>query len=146
MDQSKSRSPLIPWIIVRLWQFFCSSRRRHTRFDCDWSSDVCSSDLCGWPTSLYLSDNGHDVTILDNLSRRKIDIELEVESLTPIQPIGQRLRAWQEVSGREIGFVNLDIATEYDRLVDVLLEKRPGAIGDFAAQRAAADSVCATAT
>src|SRR2546430_9833055 len=32
----------------RLWYtFFFSSRRRHTRFDCDWSSDVCSSDL-GW--------------------------------------------------------------------------------------------------
>src|SRR2546430_9507760 len=33
-----------------LWQslfFFFSSRRRHTRFDCDWSSDVCSSDLLG---------------------------------------------------------------------------------------------------
>src|SRR5205085_2969142 len=28
-----------------LWRFFFSSRRRHTRFDCDWSSDVCSSDL-----------------------------------------------------------------------------------------------------
>src|SRR2546430_7068877 len=31
--------------------FFFSSRRRHTRFDCDWSSDVCSSDLVadeGW--------------------------------------------------------------------------------------------------
>src|SRR2546427_9683482 len=27
--------------------FFFSSRRRHTRFDCDWSSDVCSSDLHG---------------------------------------------------------------------------------------------------
>src|SRR5688572_31218325 len=27
--------------------FFFSSRRRHTRFDCDWSSDVCSSDLTG---------------------------------------------------------------------------------------------------
>src|SRR3989475_4410385 len=27
--------------------FFFSSRRRHTRFDCDWSSDVCSSDLFG---------------------------------------------------------------------------------------------------
>src|SRR5256886_10945429 len=27
------------------WLFFFSSRRRHTRFDCDWSSDVCSSDL-----------------------------------------------------------------------------------------------------
>src|SRR2546430_5186413 len=30
------------WKLVR---FFFSSRRRHTRFDCDWSSDVCSSDL-----------------------------------------------------------------------------------------------------
>src|SRR5688572_33148569 len=31
-------------------RFFFSSRRRHTRFDCDWSSDVCSSDLGedGW--------------------------------------------------------------------------------------------------
>src|SRR2546430_12316735 len=29
--------------------FFFSSRRRHTRFDCDWSSDVCSSDLSAGP-------------------------------------------------------------------------------------------------
>src|SRR5688572_33461495 len=28
-----------------MFLFFFSSRRRHTRFDCDWSSDVCSSDL-----------------------------------------------------------------------------------------------------
>ena len=48
--------------------------------------------FCGWPTSLYLSDRGHDITIADNLSRRKIDIELEVDSLTPIRPIGERLR------------------------------------------------------
>src|SRR2546430_11259078 len=32
--------------------FFFSSRRRHTRFDCDWSSDVCSSDL-DIPTKWY---------------------------------------------------------------------------------------------
>src|SRR2546430_15180668 len=31
--------------LIRMF-FFFSSRRRHTRFDCDWSSDVCSSDLC----------------------------------------------------------------------------------------------------
>src|SRR2546430_13680833 len=30
---------------LRCMLFFFSSRRRHTRFDCDWSSDVCSSDL-----------------------------------------------------------------------------------------------------
>src|SRR2546430_2900421 len=36
------------WMRHRSWFFsffFFSSRRRHTRFDCDWSSDVCSSDL-----------------------------------------------------------------------------------------------------
>src|SRR2546430_8184953 len=35
-----------PTATSRVWfVFFFSSRRRHTRFDCDWSSDVCSSDL-----------------------------------------------------------------------------------------------------
>ncbi len=93
--------------------------------------------FCGWPTSLYLSDRGHDITILDNLSRRKIDVDLEVDSLTPIVPIGDRIKAWREVSGREIGFVNVDLATEYDRLVALLRELRPDAIVHFAEQRAA---------
>ena len=93
--------------------------------------------FCGWPTSLYLSDRGHEVTIVDNLSRRKIDVELEVESLTPIRPVSERLRVWQEVSGHGIDYVNLDLATEYDRLVAVLLQHRPDAIVHFAEQRAA---------
>ena len=37
--------------------------------------------FCGWPTSLHLSALGHDVTIVDNLVRRKIDIELEIQAL-----------------------------------------------------------------
>src|SRR2546430_13097708 len=32
-------------VSTHVYVFFFSSRRRHTRFDCDWSSDVCSSDL-----------------------------------------------------------------------------------------------------
>src|SRR3989475_8402982 len=35
--------------MCELCLFFFSSRRRHTRFDCDWSSDVCSSDLLNAP-------------------------------------------------------------------------------------------------
>jgi UDP-sulfoquinovose synthase len=93
--------------------------------------------FCGWPTSLYLSDRGHDITVVDNLSRRKIDVELEVESLTPIRSINERTRAWREVSGRDIGFVNIDLANEYDRLVALLNEVRPDAIVHFAEQRAA---------
>src|SRR5580693_1060264 len=79
--------------------------------------------FCGWPTSLYLSDRGHDITILDNLSRRKIDIDLEVDSLTPIVPLGDRIAAWRAVSGRDIGFVHVDLATEYDRLAALLTER-----------------------
>src|SRR5262249_15510773 len=95
---------------------------------------------------LYLSARGHDVTILDNLSRRKIDVELEVQSLTPIRPLGERLRAWREVSGRELGFVGLDLATEYDRLCDVLRELQPDAVVHFAEQGAAPYSMRSSAT
>src|SRR2546430_947607 len=35
----------LPSRLPMMFIFFFSSRRRHTRFDCDWSSDVCSSDL-----------------------------------------------------------------------------------------------------
>src|SRR2546430_3175037 len=38
--------------------FFFSSRRRHTRFDCDWSSDVCSSDLAGNPLAVFTDGDG----------------------------------------------------------------------------------------
>lgn len=93
--------------------------------------------FCGWPTSLHLSDLGHDVTIVDNLSRREIDLELEVESLTPIRPIGERIRVWKELTGHEIGFVHLDLAEEFDRLEALLGELRPDAIVHFGEQRAA---------
>jgi len=102
--------------------------------------------FCGWPTSLHLSDMGHDVTIVDNLSRRKIDIELEVESLTPIRPIHERVRAWKELTGKEITFVLLNLAEEYDRLEALLREVRPDAIVHFGEQRAAPYSMRNTAS
>src|SRR5256886_11413361 len=54
--------------VVRL-VFFFSSRRRHTRFDCDWSSDVCSSDLlvpCAERyTKISYSPEALDVLLVD---------------------------------------------------------------------------------
>jgi UDP-sulfoquinovose synthase len=93
--------------------------------------------FCGWPTSLHLSACGHDVVIVDNFARRNADIELEAESLTPIRPLGSRLEAWRELTGREIGFHRLDVARDYDELRDVLAELRPDAVVHFAEQRAA---------
>ena len=93
--------------------------------------------FCGWPTALHLSNLGHEVNIVDDLSRRNIDNELECESLTPIRPIGERLRAWQEVSGNEIEHHNFNVAVNYQRLVDLLVDWQPHAVVHFAEQRAA---------
>src|SRR3954453_9397945 len=70
--------------------------------------------FCGWPTSLHLSACGHDVAIVDNFARRAADEELEAQSLTPIQPLSTRIAAWREVSGREIGFYELNVAKDYE--------------------------------
>ncbi|MEM9619526.1 MAG: NAD-dependent epimerase/dehydratase family protein [Pseudomonadota bacterium] len=93
--------------------------------------------FCGWPTALHLSQNGHDVVILDNLSRRKIDVELEVESLTPIQPMSVRISAWEQVSGRKIQFECIDVAKNYARLLYLFENFEPDAVVHFGEQRAA---------
>ena len=93
--------------------------------------------FCGWPTSLHLSNLDFEVIIVDNLSRRNIDNELEVSSLTPIAPIGQRLATWKRITGKEIEFHNIDIAEEYDRLLNLIVAEQPDAIVHFAEQRAA---------
>jgi UDP-sulfoquinovose synthase len=93
--------------------------------------------FCGWPTSLYLSDKGHDVVVVDNLSRRNIDNELEACSLTPIEPMSVRIKAWKEVSGKELTFHRLNVAEDYDQLLALLRDLRPDAVVHFAEQRAA---------
>ena len=93
--------------------------------------------FCGWPTALHLSACGHDVTIVDNFARRNADIELEAESLTPIRPLGVRLDAWLEASGRTIGFHRIDIAEDYAALRDLIAKLEPDAVVHLAEQRAA---------
>ena len=93
--------------------------------------------FCGWPTSLRLSEEGYDVTIVDNLSRRKIDIELGTKSLTPIETIENRIAAWHAVTDKQINFVNLNIAEDYHELRDLIAAVRPKAMVHFAEQRAA---------
>ena len=93
--------------------------------------------FCGWPTVLHLSKLGHEVLVVDNLSRRKIDLELECQSLTPIMPMGTRLKAWKELTGKDIEFHNIDIAKNYSQLLNLLKEFKPMAIVHFAEQRAA---------
>lgn len=101
--------------------------------------------FCGWPTSLHLSQQGHEVAIVDNLSRRNIDNELETESLTPISPMSVRLQAWKEISGQTIQFYRFNIAKEYDRLLNLFCTYRPDVVIHFAEQRAAPYSMKSSA-
>ena len=91
----------------------------------------------GWPATLHLSSLGHDITIVDNLSRRRIDTELGVQSLTPMDSIQERIRIWREETGSNIGFELIDVATEYERLKAFFAQWRPDAVLHFAQQRAA---------
>ncbi len=93
--------------------------------------------FCGWPTTLHLSEAGHEVHIVDNLSRRWIDTELGVQSLTPMDSIQERCRIWRKLTGRSIHFHLLDLAKEYERLKAWLADTRPDAIVHLAEQRAA---------
>src|SRR5688572_32272918 len=106
----KGRFYFVPWFSV-CFVFFFSSRRRHTRFDCDWSSDVCSSDLVGvvhldWgPLEVDDSDmgDGQIVTWANERLARKHDkpIFLGVGFYRPHIPlrseerrVGKECRSW----------------------------------------------------
>src|SRR5580692_1452591 len=91
---------------------------------------------CGWATALYLSRKGHTVSIVDNYLRRQWDHELGVQTLTPIQPLAQRLAAWQELTGKAIELYVGDI-TDHDFLCSTIEAVQPEAVVHFAEQRAA---------
>ena len=91
---------------------------------------------CGWATSLYLSAKGHSVTIVDNFLRRQWDHELGAQTLTPISPLSDRLRAWYRLTGKTIDLAVGDVA-DYDFLFSTIKSCEPEAIVHFAEQRSA---------
>jgi UDP-sulfoquinovose synthase len=91
---------------------------------------------CGWATALHLSARGHSVAIVDNFSRRQWDHEIGAQTLTPIRPLAERLRVWEELTGKAIELFVGDV-TDYDFLSATIKEIEPEALIHFAEQRAA---------
>jgi UDP-sulfoquinovose synthase len=91
---------------------------------------------CGWATALYLSERGHSVAILDNYIRRQWDFELGAQTLTPIQPLNDRLRVWQQLTGRSIRLFVGDV-NDYEFLAGAIEDFQPDAVVHFAEQRSA---------
>lgn len=90
---------------------------------------------CGWPTVLRLSRLGHDVTVVDNFSRRRIGEALGVESLTPITSLRERAAAWVEIGGSPLSIHEIDVAEDFSALLTVISDARPDAVIHFGEQR-----------
>src|SRR5260370_10542933 len=70
-----------------LFFFFFSSRRRHTRFKCDWSSDVCSSDLFGYGTNGFANHRlGDALAVIADLGYVGVALTLDHHHLDPYGP------------------------------------------------------------
>jgi UDP-sulfoquinovose synthase len=91
---------------------------------------------CGWATALHLSAKGHTVSIVDNFLRRQWDHELGAQTLTPIRPLSDRVRAWQDLTGKTIEVLVGDV-TDYEFLASAMQASEPDAVVHFAEQRSA---------
>ena len=91
---------------------------------------------CGWPTALYLSNRGHEVSIVDNFCRRQWDHELGAESLTPIRTLQERVRVWEELTGQQIQ-VYIGNVNNFEFLATAMRDFYPDTVIHFAEQRAA---------
>jgi len=91
----------------------------------------------GWPTAMRFSARGHEVSVVDDFSRRRWHEEAGTGSLTPIADLDQRIAAWKELSGEaKIGsFVGP--VQDGDFLDGVVAETRPEAVIHYGQQASA---------
>ncbi|GAB4816337.1 hypothetical protein N2152v2_003383 [Parachlorella kessleri] len=91
---------------------------------------------CGWATALHLSARGYKVAILDNLARRSWDLQLGLDTLTPIASAHQRVRRWAEISGQQIELLVGDIC-DFEFFGEAFKNFAPDAVVHFGEQRSA---------
>ena len=90
----------------------------------------------GWPTALYLSQQGHDVGVVDNFVRRQYDLEMGVDSLVPILQAQTRIRRWNELTGKDIELYIGDL-TDAPFVERTFSDFEPAAVVHFGEQRSA---------
>ena len=90
----------------------------------------------GWPTAMRFSAAGHEVSVVDNFSRRRWHTEHSTDSLTPIRSLADRIEAWREVSGNEI-HPYVGSIEDFNFLDGVIAETLPEAIVHYGEQPSA---------
>ena len=90
----------------------------------------------GWPTALRFSAHGHEVSVVDDFSRRRWHQEAGTDSLTPIADLERRIAAWQELGGGEIRSYAGSVQ-DGDFLEGVVAETQPEAVVHYGQQASA---------
>jgi UDP-sulfoquinovose synthase len=90
----------------------------------------------GWPTAMALSRADHQVVLVDNFAKRQWELEIGVRPLFPIPTLHERIRAWREVTGLEIGLSVGDL-TDYAFVESVIRDLRPDTIIHYGEQPSA---------
>jgi UDP-sulfoquinovose synthase len=90
----------------------------------------------GWPTALRFSARGHEVSVVDNFSRRRWHREHGTDSLTPIRDLDIRIDAWRELSGESIRQY-VGAVEDGEFLDEVVAETRPEAVVHYGEQPSA---------
>jgi UDP-sulfoquinovose synthase len=90
----------------------------------------------GWPTALRFSARGHEVSVVDNFSRRRWHTEHGTASLTPIGELDERIAAWREVSGEQIRSY-VGAVEDGDFLDEVVAETKPEVVVHYGQQASA---------
>src|SRR3954469_13123129 len=81
----------------------------------------------GWPTAMRFSARGHEVSVVDNFSRRRWHERHGTDSLTPIRSLDERISAWHEVSGNQVrSYVGAIEDAAF--LEEVIVETKPEAV------------------
>ena len=90
----------------------------------------------GWPTAMYLSRRGHEVSVLDNYFRRRASTELNREPLIPVLNLHQRAALWEAMSGQRIQ-VRIGDVCDYPFLQEIFQDFRPEGVVHYAEQPSA---------
>src|ERR1700686_3233344 len=90
----------------------------------------------GWPQSMQLSSQGYRVIAVDNLVRRRWDLECGTSSLIPISTMERRVDRWREQGGAEMEWRLVDL-TDAEALSELIASTKPDAVVHFAEQRSA---------
>jgi UDP-sulfoquinovose synthase len=99
----------------------------------------------GWPTALRFSAGGHEVSVVDNFSRRRWVRGAGSDSLTPIADLEARIDAWEQVSGKRIPSY-VGAIEDGDFLDEVVAESRPEAVIHYGQQASAPYSMISRQT